>query len=273
MPQKEFLETFPLYKRFKITLQPLALDMPHPAVNGDCGVCRSRQTYTVVVDEQHQQRLVLGGSRGAPIKDKIVSFRYRCQGCKQSLIEYFIKVSPDLNWVMKVGQYPSWSISPDKNISKMLDHHQDFLSKGLICESQGYGIGALAYYRRITEEIIDTLLVDLARIIPASTRETFSAALERAKSTRQTSEKIDLVKDLIPETLRLGNMNPLGILHRALSEGIHAESDEECLVHAEIIREALVYLTAQIAETVRANEQFTDRMQKLLNKKIPEDGK
>ncbi len=153
------------------------------------------------------------------------------------------------------------------NIEKLLGEHSGFYRKGLICESQGYGIGAFGYYRRIVEEIIDGLLDEIAELLTESELLEYQDALAKTKETTVTQEKIDLVKDLLPPILRPEGMNPLSALHSALSEGLHAESDEECLEYAENCREILIFLVNQVAASKAASKGFTDSMRKLLEKK------
>ena len=64
-------------------------------------------------------------------------------------------------------------------------------------------------------------------------------------------------------------MNPLGVLHSSLSEGLHAESDEACLRIAGAIREVLIFLVHQVAVSSDAKRGFTESMRKLLGKKRP----
>jgi len=68
----------------------------------------------------------------------------------------------------------------------------------------------------------------------------------RNQKTRVTQEKIDLVKDLLPTILRPGGMNPLGVLHSELSEGLHAETDANCLENVSHARDILTFLINQI---------------------------
>lgn len=137
----------------------------------------------------------------------------------------------------------------------------------MVCESQGYGIGAYAYYRRIIEEIIDSLLDSIADLIPESEKQQYLEALNKTKETIIAKGKIELVKDLLPEILRPDGMNPLNLLHSTLSEGLHAKTDEECLEIAGSIRDILVFLVNQILQTKESSKKFTTRMRKLLEKK------
>ncbi|MGA2853350.1 MAG: hypothetical protein ABSE90_04395, partial [Verrucomicrobiota bacterium] len=135
------------------------------------------------------------------------------------------------------------------------------------CESQGYGIGAYAYYRRIVETIIDQLLESVMDLVPDVDKPRYLAALQKTKQTIVAKEKIELVKDLLPEILRPSGQNPLGLLHDFLSGGLHIGSEEECLENAQQIREVLVFLVNQIIRSQSSSKQFTESMKKLLDKK------
>jgi hypothetical protein len=148
----------------------------------------------------------------------------------------------------------------------MLGSRADYYEKGLISESQSYGIGAYAYYRRIIDEIIDELLDNIAELMADEERERYLEALEKTKKTTVTQDKISLVKDLLPSILRPEGMNPLSILHKVLSEGLHQESDERCIELAMEVREVLVFLVNQIATTKTAGTRFTEGMRKLLDR-------
>ena len=149
----------------------------------------------------------------------------------------------------------------------LLGEHRDYFRRGLICESQGYGIAAFGYYRRIVEETIDLLLEQISALMIDDEKTKYEKALEQTKSTRQATEKIDLVKDLLPLILRPNQTNPLKLLHESLSEGLHADTDDDCLQRAEEVRSVLVFLTTQIASTNRAANAFTTGMKSLLDKK------
>ena len=126
---------------------------------------------------------------------------------------------------------------------------------------------AYAYYRRIIENLIDKLLDMVPDLLDGSDKEQYLKALEETKHNINASEKIDLVKDLLPESLRPGGVNPLSALHQSLSEGLHAKSDDECIELATSIRLVLTYLVEQIAQKRKSSAQFTDGMKKLLDKK------
>jgi uncharacterized protein YjaG (DUF416 family) len=142
-------------------------------------------------------------------------------------------------------------------------------TRGLICESQSYGIGAFAYYRRIVEEIIEKLLEDIPNLMSGEERQKYPAALQQVKQTRRADEKIKLVKDLLSEVLKPSGMNPLDMLFEALSEGLHGEIDDQCVELAQQVRQVLVYLVNRLLTVKTADQEFTEGMKKLLDRKKP----
>ena len=173
---------------------------------------------------------------------------------------------------MKVGQEPPWDIVPDTQLEKALGKRVDYYKKALVCESQSYGIGAFAYYRRIVEEIIDELLSGVVSLLNDQEKGHYIEVLEQVKKTTITQDKIQLVKDLLPSVLRPDGMNPLSGLHEALSEGLHAESDERCMELAVTIRDVLIFLVSQISITNTAAANFSNSMRKLLERKKSQAG-
>ncbi len=265
MPSKEFLEEYPLYRKYKVNSMPGTLDkFPKVKINMSCNVCESNQTYVMTNEYFENCGYVNFPSGGAGVR-----LRYICTHCEKFERLFLVKVGGDKSgsWLMKVGQFPAWEITGEPKIEKLLGSHAGYYKKGLVCESQGYGIGAFSYYRRIVEETIDELLNEIADLISGEDLEKYNIALEKTQQTIVTSEKIELVKDLLPPILRPEGMNPLSALHSALSEGLHAESDEECLELAQHCREVLIFLVNQVAASKETAKSFTSSMRKLLDKK------
>jgi hypothetical protein len=77
-------------------------------------------------------------------------------------------------------------------------------------------------------------------------------------------KKIELVKDQLPSILKPDGINPLDILHAAISKGLHSKSDEECTELAVSIRESLIFLVNQVLEHKSAARVFTENMRKIL---------
>lgn len=281
MPNKLFLETYPLYKTFKTEIEfypkyentyTTWKKITKPAIHMFCKQCGSDQTFNMIEE-------YWGNNPNAShdyVYNEVKEIRYLCSACNKGLRVFSVRFSytnpnkDGKSWATleKVGQYPAWSIEIDKELEKILGSKAEFLKKGLINESQSYGIGAFGYYRRIVEETIDELLDMIEPLVDPSEQQAYKEALEKTKTTRVTQEKIDLVKDLLPASLKPDNINPLGVIHSALSEGLHSSSDEECMKQAEIIRDSLTFLVNQVIKTKKESKSFTDGMRKLLGKKI-----
>jgi len=263
MPNNKFLEEYPLYKKFELDYPVKADELPKVPIHMYCVECKSEQTFNMISEYY----------KGFPYSNinvvgKTIEIIYLCSACKKFERYFLIKFLNNPVWaIQKVGQEPGWDIKIDKNLSKILGRFEEDFKKGLICESQGYGIGAYAYYRRVVEDIIDELLDSLSDLIENSEKEQYREALEKTKKTIIAQEKIDLVKHLLPSSLRPSGMNPLDILHGQLSEGLHEKSDEECLEIASNLKNILTFLLEQIMRDKEAKKIFTESMKKVLERK------
>ena len=289
MPDSKFLETYPLYRKFKMKIpEQRHYSIPKPPIHMDCKNCRDIRTFKMVGeyyeeisfvtahlekekvksgDFERVQKLEKKIENALDSRGAIVKVEYNCAACEKFKRTFILKFSENLDYVVKVGQHPPWDISISKNLEEILDKYSDTYKKGLVCESQGYGIGAYAYYRRIVEEIIDELLNSIEELIEKEDeKDKYKRGLEEVRKTTVAQSKIELVKDLLPSILTTSDMNPLAILHSKLSEGLHARTDEECLEIAEAIREALEFLINRVIENKKSAYKFTESMKKLLDK-------
>ena len=277
---KHFLESYPLYRKLSLELpyhSDSITDIGQPAINMHCKVCKSVQTFNNNNDywEVHSSSQVR--AKDIDVWGNTIRVRYICSSCENYEFKFFLEFIKTgksrsnennyVGYVWKIGQTPAWEIKIDKNLEKALGDHSDMYKKGLVSESQSYGIGAYAYFRRITENIIDELLNSVASLIGEEDREKYQEALEKVKKTRVTEEKIDLIVDLLPESLQPDGFNPLKSLHSALSDGIHNKSDDDCLEAADTIKEILTYLLEEISRRNDRAKKFTDKMRKLLDEK------
>ena len=253
----------PLYRTCEVKLFGPSLEaLPKVSINMSCSACESNQTFTMSNDYWRP-----GEPSAVAIGRRLLHLSYLCMHCKKAIRHFYVLIDKAENTLMNVGQYPAWDISGNKKLEKRLGVHVNYYRRGLICESQGYGIGAFSYYRRIVEEIIDELLDDISGLLTGEDLAKYSAALEETKRIYVAREKIALVKDLLPAMLRPNGMNPLNTLHSLLSDGMHARSDEECLEDAESCRTVLLFLVGHIADHKDSRKIFTESMQKLLDKR------
>lgn len=282
MPDRELLEDYPLYRKKTVQLPVTRYEWPRPAINAHCSICGSSQTFNCETDLQQTAKggvtaMSLMGGGDVPWTPGL-RLTYECASCGRGMRHYLILVEQETvpmgefgpakrtasAVIMKVGQYPPIDISGDPAISSRLGAEAEYLKKGLVCESQGYGIGAFAYYRRIVERLIDGLLEDIASLIDEEDRTRYDDALQRVRKSHVAAEKIEIVVPLLPAVLRPGGANPLSLLHTALSKGVHELSDEECLDRAVVLRDTLTYLVHQVRENRESADRYKESIRKLL---------
>jgi hypothetical protein len=263
MPDRELLEAFPLFRKKGVVKSYDMGQIRKPTIKRHCPECTSEQTFTMINNYWD----IVGQTSGMEVHKRPYRLVYRCVGCQDFEVYFIVMFVEDGAAAMKIGQFPPWDVSGDAAVEKLLGDHKQYLRQALISESQGYGIGAFAYYRRIVEEIIDELLSEIADLIADDERTHYLEVLEQAAKTRITAEKIELVKDLLPPILRPDGMNPLKTLHETLSEGLHAETDDRCLELSMEVRAILIFLATQVAITKGAAKSFTASMRTLLDKK------
>ena len=104
-------------------------------------------------------------------------------------------------------------------------------------------------------------------LVEEDEKEQYKEKLEQVKIEKIAENKINLVKDLLPKSLQVDGMNPLKKLYGVLSQGIHDETDEECMEKAEAIRGILVFLVNQVIRTKKDKKSFTEGMKKILGNK------
>lgn len=281
MANKKFLETYPLYRKFfglsGISCWTMLKDIPKPAIHMYCFRCESEQTFNMT--NQYDE---VDFAFTEHLNGKTLRLKYVCSSCDFATRLFFVHFEEESQkyidektneekehtvlYAMKVGQNPSWDIEMDKELEGLLGDHAELYRKGLICESQGYGIGAYAYFRRVTESVIDGLLESISDLIAGNEKKIYELRLTEVKKEKIAEKKINLVKDMLPQSLQVSGMNPLKNLYDILSLGIHNMTDEECMEKAEATRSILVFLVNQIMKTKNDKKSFTEGMKKILRK-------
>lgn len=157
MPNRELLEKYPLYRKFVMQLPDTLNKLDKPAIHMHCPVCESDQTFRMS-GEYHDAF----SYSNYPLNGAVVRVVYFCASCSKFSRYFLLKFDPQGRYVLKAGQEPPWDITPDPTLARTLGSNALHYRRGLVCESQGYGIGAFAYYRRIVEESIGELLEGIA---------------------------------------------------------------------------------------------------------------
>jgi hypothetical protein len=266
----EFLEETPLYTKCSVEL-PDNLDEINLSINKFCPECKEKRTFILgnkYIPQIDYFSLANITRTLKTIEPNCTVFLYYvCGSCGKFNRSFSFFVGQNKEYIQKIGQYPAFDITIKKHLREMLGGYTDFYQRGLICEYNSYGIGAFVYYRRIIEGIIGNLLNSIPELMTGEEKQKYEEVLEKVKNTKQTQEKIKLVKDLLPSILKPEGYNPLMIIFDMLSKGIHNKTDEECLDYSHAIRKSLIFLVEIILRAKKQNKEFTESMKKLLEKR------
>jgi hypothetical protein len=170
----KFLETAGLYRRFPFSAVGVFMlkQIPQPGIQAYCNQCAAERTFQCAPSFGFIGRHFPAGDDrfDARIADSTVWLDYFCSACKNDSIAFLIRFIHDKEhgndgFVMKVGQYPPPSIEVSSELRKSLGDCEHVYKQGRISEVHGFGIGAFAYYRRIVEKLIDSLLDSIGALL------------------------------------------------------------------------------------------------------------
>ncbi len=171
--------------------------------------------------------------------------------------------SKGITTIQKTGQIPPQESTIDDDVKKWLTKaDKDLYLKGMRSEMFGFGIGAFGYFRRIVENNIEKLLDQLSAI---TDDKDLVQAITLAKQQRNAEEKLKIVKDHAPGSFSYKSQNVFKILYNALSEGLHKDTDEECLDSATGVRTCLDFLIKRVHRSIEEQKQLTESIIKLTN--------
>ena len=152
----------------------------------------------------------------------------------------------------------------------MIGADRDSYLKGRQAENQGLGVGASAYYRRVVESQKNRILDEIIRVGQRiGAQPDVIADLTAAKHEAQFSKAVETVKHGLPQMLMVNGHNPLTLLHAALSEGLHAQTDETCLEMATTIRVVLTELADRLGNALKDQAELNSAVTRLMASKAP----
>jgi hypothetical protein len=197
---------------------------------------------------------------------------YRCKNCGVTSKTYSVAANFGLNepsgCMFKFGEYPQFGPPTPAKVVRLLGAERDYYFKGRQSENQGLGIAAFAYYRRVVEnqkdKIFDEIIRTVKKISPGDTA--LISELEAAKKENQFSKAVESIKHGIPQILLIDGYNPLTLLHSALSDGLHAKSDEECLEIATSIRVVLSEMVERMSSALKDSAELKNAVGRILRK-------
>jgi hypothetical protein len=270
MKIKEFLETIPLYEEVEIEdINIKHIDFPGsqhfdwntPGIFIHCEKCNGERFFSI----SNSPPSFRGGLH-------LVEYRYHCNNCS-NYEKYFVLLGQGLpsdnlskGKLTKIGEFPPFGKPTPSKLITLIGPDKDTFLNGRRCENQGLGIGAYAYYRRVIESQKNRIIDQIIKICEQyENNDDLIQQLELAKSKRQFSTAIDMIKQNLPSSLLIEGNNPLKLLHKALSKGLHEMTDDECMKRANSIRIILTELCFRMSELLKDDKEIKNAINLLLN--------
>ena len=195
---------------------------------------------------------------------------YQCANCQKtqkvySLSAILFKTEEYRGMCCKLGELPQYGPPVPSRLIKLIGPDRDIFLKGRNCENQGLGIGAFTYYRRVVENQKNRILEEIVKVSEkiGVSQDKIDTLHEAIKET-QFHKALGLAKDVMPESLLIDGHNPIRLLHRALSRGVHELSDEECLKLANSIRVVLGELSERLSAVLKDKAELTEAISTLM---------
>ena len=254
---KEFLENVPLYvwREFEKSANLRSLQISE--IDAFCEECKQSRPF--------QDLGPKGGGTGmqvVPDRDLQTGTSYlefTCVSCRKSRREYHVEqiVDGETIRLQKYGELPQKQLERNPVLQRFLKDDLENYKKAVVCLSNGYGVAAFAYFRRVVENNINKLLDLVQEDAQSSSANTeVTSALAELKKDSPMKNKIKIANHALPEHLNPDGLNPLGRLYQVLSEAVHNFSEEECLNKAKITSECLAYLVSELASRKKHRDQF-----------------
>lgn len=203
---------------------------------------------------------------------------YQCALCsknKESITVFVrtIEMMANIGWpkkVQKIGQFPPQSIEIAGDLEKRLGDSAELYKNALICRNFNFGVGALAYIRRVIENKTNELIEVIAEQAESYGEGDAATSIRAAKDERMTfDERLRLAGEAIPSALRLHGANPLAALYELLSNGLHAQSETDCIVIADEIRDVFEYVFARLRAEIEERSKVMSKVKKWLGSRGP----
>lgn len=195
---------------------------------------------------------------------------YLCSNCQKSQKTFSLAASAreDKNpegELYKFGELPAYGPPTPSRLMKLIGPDREEFLKGRRCENQGLGVGAFIYYRRVVEAQKNRILEEIIKVseklgAPKQKIETLRAAVTETQFTRA----LEMAKDVMPESLLINGHSPIKLLHSALSDGVHARSDEACMALATSVRVVLGELSDRLSQALKDEAELTKALSTLL---------
>lgn len=201
---------------------------------------------------------------------------YKCSNCQKYKKTFSLAAKAygdGTGELYKFGELPSFGPPVPSKMLSLIGPDRELFLKGRRCENQGLGVGAFVYYRRVIEAQKNRIFDEMIKVcnrIGADAQ--FIAELEAAKKETQFSKAISSIKTAIPPILLIDGHNPIQLLHTALSDGLHDQTDEHCMELATSVRIVLAELSERMSQALKDTAELKSALSKIMSVKKPARG-
>lgn len=141
-------------------------------------------------------------------KNFVLTFTFLCAKCKTP--HYYSVLIADGN-ILKIGQYPSYTSIEAQDVRKyknLISKYYPELTKAINAYSQGMGVGAFVYLRRILQHLVESHFVG-----------------DKNWKFDEKFKAVEAAEQLIPDEL-----GPVKLrIYSVLSKGVHEYTEAECI--------------------------------------------
>lgn len=172
--------------------------------------------------------------------------------------------------VVKMGQFPAPSVDVPKKLERNLGVDGTALyKKALVNRSQGYGLGAVTYIRRVVEDKTNELIEAAAQLAESYGVDPKIVGNVRKAATERTTydQKLNIAATVLPEVLKVEGVNPLAELYGLVSQGVHELTEEECIAVADETEAVFEYLFTNLRAAKEARHGFVEKVKKLAERR------
>ncbi|MBO5816454.1 MAG: hypothetical protein J6R26_00695 [Paludibacteraceae bacterium] len=181
-------------------------------------------------------------------------------GRYEDKIDIMLIVDAEKHAIMKVGQYPTIADMHKAQIKQyktvLSNEEMKEFTRAIGLAASGVGIGAFVYLRRIFENQIEKAFENAIKEGYLSENDFISKRMD---------EKIGMLKNYLPDALV-----EIRQIYGILSKGIHSLTEEECLLHFEVVKNGIeMILDEKLEQNKRAKKyQRTKESISLLKSKL-----
>jgi len=167
--------------------------------------------------------------------------------------------------IQKIGQSPALSINIPKALQNNLGTNAaNLYKKALVCRNEGFGLAAVTYIRRVVEDKTDELIEVVSELAESHNVDSEVIKKIRAAKTERTTydNKLRIAATVLPTSLVVDGVNPLGELYSLVSGGVHDLTEEECIAVADETKSVFEFTFTNLRAETKVRQDFVSKVKK-----------